>query len=156
MKFTYTNHRDQVEERNVTPIALVYMGDPETASQHLAGYSPGWFLECITHDRRNDLRHFALSRISTPQPGDLTDAAFDAGTLRLPIPSGQNVSWGIPDIVRSVDRDAYFEGFGKGHKGAPFDFDRTTAMDGMAWAHGYNDGRRSMLSNGPAAADIHG
>jgi hypothetical protein len=137
MKFTYHNHRDETEERNVTPLALLYFASPTAISPYLAGYAPGWFLECVTHDRGNALRHFALDRI-------------DVGAAAHEPMLNMRFSLYTPDAafviaVAGGDDKLYRQGYAIGAGGYPFDFDLANSPEGTAWAHGYNEGRRHLI-----------
>lgn len=60
MVFEYRNHRGEVKERRVVPVALDYLLEPGY------GYDSGWFLTAYDHtgDRNGEaLRSFALERI---------------------------------------------------------------------------------------------
>lgn len=138
MKFMYTNHTNKVEERDVTAMALCYFASPSTISLHLSGYGPGWFLECIAHDRDNALRHFALSHISLAL---ITGEEGDYDGLRLSLPTEYGTTWGNPYDGDTEKSNEYFGGYGVGRVLAePFRFDASSA-----WAHGYNDGRRFAM-----------
>jgi hypothetical protein len=137
MKFIYTNHKGETEERNVTPMALLFIHDPGSISGHLAGYDPGWFLECIAHDRGDDMRHFALDHIGKKHP----EGQPEDHDIRLSLPTGIGNSFGWPYDAGSQMRADYTHGYGAGRVGELFDFGAVAA-----WAHGYNDGRRDFLA----------
>jgi hypothetical protein len=59
MQITYTNWRGQMADREIKPIALVFMDVPGNVNQALASYPPGWFREAFAKDR-GEIRHFFL------------------------------------------------------------------------------------------------
>lgn len=143
MQFIYTNHRGETEPRKVTPIALLRLADPGAISGHLASYNPGFFLECITHDRNNELRHFALDHIGK----FVFDDDPDGEDLRLPLASGIGQIWATPYGLE-FDRQEYFDGFERGVGNGLFDLEKAADLThGAIWAHGYNDGRRYNLEH---------
>lgn len=82
LNFVYKNHRGEVEERTVVPIALEFIPSP-----HLEyGYSPGWFLKCrdYSRGRKGDIRSFSLSHIQ--MTGFNTEAAGQLGQTAFSLP----------------------------------------------------------------------
>lgn len=85
-KFTYLNHRGRKALRTVTPLALEYLMEPGY------GYSPGYFLRALDHEK-NAQRSFAV---------DPTRMFPEAGFLRIEI--GDLV--GIKDTVKNLEHHA--------------------------------------------------
>lgn len=149
MQFTYLNHRGKEELRDVTPTALVYLVMPSKINPHLRDYQPGWFLECVTHDRGGEIRHFALDLIrrgppvSTPGDDDATQegtqptAEYDT---RLPLAHGMTMYNGTPFVPSSTEAIDYAAGYQTAQRSGPFEFYKSAA-----WTVGYNDGRRATL-----------
>jgi len=145
MKFEYRNHRGETEIRNVTLLAICYFEDPSKVSSFLQVYPPGFFLECIAHDRGNQLRHFAIQQIKRIDDGKLN-------TFRLPVPSSKSTLWGIP--YYGADRTHYAAGYATGRAQEDYSFARARQEGAAAYTHGYNDGWRSLVEGGPALSDL--
>lgn len=65
VSFIYRNHRNEVKERVVQPLALHYNPMPRNDFNH----QPGWFLHCLdyTGDRQGEPRSFELNSIMMPE-----------------------------------------------------------------------------------------
>lgn len=64
INFEYRNHRGEQSMRRVEVVQVAWLRLPGW------GYQPGWFLVGYDTARNNELRHFALSSVVIPDPGD--------------------------------------------------------------------------------------
>lgn len=73
IKFWYTNHRGEVEEREIIPDAIEYIENP------IYGYASGWFIS--GHDlSRNARRSFALTNIIRHPEGPIFELVLSGDT----------------------------------------------------------------------------
>ena len=123
LTFTYENHRGVVSERHVTPVSVVYYREPGDYSEFLTNYGPGFFMECIDHDRNDAMRTYALSRMQFAEDDD--------------------------DLLVSVTglvmlNENYRAGWLHGSSGRPV----PNEIICDRWMTGYDNGRRHYLANG--------